>query len=192
MSLRIRQLTALLACSLLLILEAACGNRHKSAIDDTTRVSTPADTVAEEYHADNDIAMVVRSVVDAVRVGEHLQGADYDCTGILTDGSGKPLYTDTQGKPGTWKVSVESPSEVRMVNLQLGDLMAEDLAAYLLATLYLDDSNLVKSDVREGVGRVIYDFDGGFLSLDIRNEPVGNDQYGARMTISVSRDRPKS
>lgn len=53
------------------------------------------------FHADNDIAMTVRSLVDAVRVGETLLPADYDFVGVLTDGQGTPLYTDVDGAPGS-------------------------------------------------------------------------------------------
>ena len=50
----------------------------------------------EEFHADNDIAMTVRSVADAIRVGETLDSVGYNFEGVLTDGIGRPLYTGLQ------------------------------------------------------------------------------------------------
>ncbi len=70
-------------------------------------VSNTEDSEATEYfHADNDIAMTVRSLADAIKVGEPLDSTEYDFNGVLTDGQGAPLYTDVQGSPGTWIVDV--------------------------------------------------------------------------------------
>ena len=79
----------------------SCGQSSKSDVSNTE------DSEATEYfHADNDIAMTVRSLADAIKVGEPLDSTEYDFNGVLTDGQGAPLYTDVQGSPGTWIVDV--------------------------------------------------------------------------------------
>ena len=50
-----------------------------------------AESESADDHADNDIAMTLRSIIDAVKVGEPLNAEHYDFTGTLTDGSGRPL-----------------------------------------------------------------------------------------------------
>lgn len=87
------------------------------------------------FHADNDIAMTLLSVTDALRVGETLDSTDYNYIGILTDGQGHPLYTGFDGLPGTWTVRVTGPSSLSITNDSPGDLNSADLMAYLRQTL---------------------------------------------------------
>lgn len=108
------------------------GTAEKSAESDS------AAGVAEEYHADNDIAMTVRSIADAICVGEPLDTVDYNFYGVLTDGQGHPLYTDLQGNPGNWDVDVLSPTTAVIRNVDLGDLLPDDLEIYLSSMLEMD------------------------------------------------------
>ena len=130
-----------LMVSVMLIVLISCGNRGQGIGNEPSR---PEDNA---FHADNDIAMVVSSLVDAVRVGERLDSADYDFKGILTDGQGTPLYTDLEGNPGEWKVRVITDSEARISNLRLGDLMTEDLRNYIIGILNLNEADLVTAYV---------------------------------------------
>lgn len=91
----------LLAAAVLTLGAASCsGNAHKKAQEETE---------TSDYHADNDIAMTLRSIIDAVNVGQKLDSAEYNFRGTLTDGTGRPLYTDIQGTPGAWEVKVTTP-----------------------------------------------------------------------------------
>lgn len=127
----------LLMVSVMLIVLVSCGNRTSAV---SFEESKPEES---QFHADNDIAMTVCSLVDAVRVGESLDSADYGFKGILTDGQGTPLYTDIEGNPGEWTVKVVNEGEARISNLHLGDLMTEDLRAYILGALNLNGADLV-------------------------------------------------
>lgn len=93
----------------------------------------------EEYHADNDIVMTLRSVMDSYAGGDTISAEDYGFTGVLTDGEGRPLYTDTSGGPGEWEVSVTGPSELKVSNLHLGDLIPGQLERYLIDNLGLSE-----------------------------------------------------
>lgn len=110
--------------------------------------STKEDTVQEpvEFHADNDIAMNVRSIIDAINVGQPLVDEDYDFTGILTDGNGRPLYTDVQGAPGQWEIKVLTDQSAVVQNLYLGDLLPDELVQYLLDVLKIDEKPLISAD----------------------------------------------
>ncbi len=131
----------MLMISVMLIVMVACSNKSSAVGLDATQ---PEDT---PYHADNDIAMTVCSLVDAIRVGEPLDSADYNFQGILTDGQGTPLYTDIEGKPGEWSVKVITDDEARISNLQFGDLMTEDLRNYIVGALNLNEADLATAYV---------------------------------------------
>lgn len=122
---------------LIVIMCASCG-REKSETSDSAAI-IPTD----EFHADNDIAMIVRSMADAIKVHEKLDSTLYDFKGILTDGSGKPLYTDINGIPGEWCVDVICPDSAVIYPVKDGDLLAEDLKAYILYSLGIDRSTLI-------------------------------------------------
>ncbi len=161
------------------------GTAEKSAERDS------AAGVAEEYHADNDIAMTVRSIADAICVGEPLDTVDYNFYGVLTDGQGHPLYTDLQGNPGNWDVDVLSPTTAVIRNVDLGDLLPDDLEIYLSSMLEMDESNIVDSDVidEEDTRVVVYDFGGGFIRIEKRKGVAPNGLEGSLMRITVTRER---
>ena len=53
----------------------ACKQPEKTNNDNKVETQQPI-SVAEDFHADNDIAMTVRSIADAIRVGEPLDSTD--------------------------------------------------------------------------------------------------------------------
>lgn len=97
-------------------------------------------TPVDEYHADNDIVMTLRSVMDTFESGDTITVEDYRFTGVLTDGEGRPLYTDSSGGPGEWEVDVTGPRELKVSNLHLGDLMPAQLERYLIDNLGLAEA----------------------------------------------------
>ncbi len=127
----------MLMVSVMLIVLISCGNRTVGPGSDA------AASDSDQFHADNDIAMTVCSIVDAVRVGEPLDSADYGYQGVLTDGQGTPLYTDIEGNPGEWLVNVIADDEARISNLHLVDLMTDDLRNYIVSALNLNEADLV-------------------------------------------------
>lgn len=127
----------LIITAILIISLSACGRREKNPDE----MCQP-----EEFHADNDIAMTVRSIADAINVGEPLDTTDYDFEGILTDGQGRPLYTDIHGNPGEWSIDVTSPESVVIRNSYQGDLLTDDLQDYLVQSLELNQNDRIVSN----------------------------------------------
>lgn len=169
---------------------ASCTGNKTDAKDSDT--ATP---VVESYHADNDIAMTVRSIVDAIKVGEPLDTLDYNFEGILTDGQGHPLYTDIQGAPGEWEVDVLSPTSAVIRNLYLGDLLPDDLESYLAQSLDLNDSDIIETeeyDDDESTSLVVYDFDGGYLRIETRAGMAPNGLEGPLMSIIATKKAPEN
>lgn len=87
--------------------------------------------------------MVVRSLCDAVSVGEPFDSATYTFSGVLTDGVGAPLYIDTRRNPGMWRVEVVDARTAHVYNLDSGDLVSSDLAGYISGCLGLTDDDLI-------------------------------------------------
>lgn len=175
----------------LLFLFCDCSNDNKRITSDSVQDSAQLDTA---FHADNDIAMTVRSIADAIRVGEQLDTADYNFTGVLTDGQGRPLYSDVNGAPGVWDVDVLSPTSATIKNVEVGDLLPEDLELYLVASLGLDESNEVDSLSHKGVdGREtsVYDFEGGYLKIDVDPSEDETGLERAKISITTSRNLPE-
>ncbi|MDE6695696.1 MAG: hypothetical protein K2K25_02340, partial [Muribaculaceae bacterium] len=170
--------------SVMLIVLVSCGGK-------TTPVSLEADQPEEtQFHADNDIAMTVCSLVDAVRVGENLDSIDYNFDGILTDGQGTPLYTDIEGNPGQWKVRVINEGEANISNLYLGDLMTHDLRNYIIGALNLNSADLATAfvnpkDEHEFIWR--YDLGDAYVSFSETETKTQSGLEGIIMKISVFR-----
>ncbi|MDE7181221.1 MAG: hypothetical protein K2N88_08515 [Muribaculaceae bacterium] len=168
----------------------ACNKAGNSGIP---AADTASEIQPEDFHADNDIAMTVRSIVDALRVGEPLDTLDYNFNGVLTDGIGRPLYTTMQGRPGTWDIDVLSPDMIVIRNEDIGDLLPDDLENYLMESLELTAADLIDSleyHGPEGAETSVYDFDGGFLRIDTRTEATASGLEGALVRISATRDLP--
>lgn len=171
---------------------ASChrGNSSQESDTDTVSQETP---MPEEFHADNDIAMTVRSIVDAIRVGELLDTADYNYNGVLTDGIGRPLYSTMQGHPGMWDVDVLSPEVAVIRNEDIGDLLPDDLENYLLGALELSEADLIDSLEYHGPAGAetsVYDFGGGYIRIDTRTESTASGLEGALVRITASRELP--
>ncbi len=174
----------MLLASLMLILLVSCGNKAANISYE------PESSDANQFHADNDIAMTVCSLVDALRVGERLDSTDYNFDGILTDGQGTPLYTDVEGNPGEWKVRVENSEEARISNLYLGDLMTEDLRNYILGALGLNNADLATAYVNPSdEHEFIWLFDAGDVNVAFSETlaKYPNGLEGTLMAVSVSK-----
>lgn len=149
------------------------------------------------FHADNDIAMTIRSLVDALRVGEPIDSVDYDFTGILTDGQGAPLYTDLQGSPGVWIVDVLDTNNVSIKNVELGDLLPGHLTNYILESLDLPEECEIAFQADDAVNGddteiSIFDFGGGYLRFETRHGEAPNGLQGPYITIILSSEPPAS
>lgn len=144
---------------------------------------------SDTYHADNDIAMVVRSLADAISVGEPLDSADYDYDGVLTDGQGTPLYTDVQGTPGQWEVNIVNPGKAVIRNLYLGDLLPDDLEAYIASSMNLSEEDIILSDEFDSDDEsdlTLYGIPGGELRFETRAGIAPNGLEGPLMSIVLA------
>ena len=181
--------TAALLCGTM----SSCRKAEKAA----TPLSIPQKD-AEFFHADNDIAMTVRSLADALQVGEPLDSAEYDFEGILTDGQGSPLYTDVQGAPGLWEIDVLDKSNVMIRNVYLGDLLPLDLQNYILQSLRIGEGERLDFTAHDAVSDdeteiVVYDCKGVYLRFEVRAGIAPNGLEGPLLSIIMSSDpRPGS
>lgn len=176
-----------------LILTESCGGKSLSE----ATYNEDSSSTTEYYHADNDIAMTIRSIADAIKVGEPLDSTDYDFKGVLTDGQGTPIYTDVQGAPGMWVVDVLDSKNASIKNLYLGDLLPSDLQSYILQTLHLSEGQHIAFTPREAIDDdetdiTIYDFGGGYLRFEVRAGIAPNGIEGPLLTIFMSDELPYS
>ena len=153
----------------------SCSSGSNSSESDTTSA----------FHADDDIAMVVQSLADAVNVGESLKVDDYNFTGVLTDGTGRPLYSDLDGMPGEWTVEVQDSTTAVLRNTRIGDLEAEDLQNYIAASLQLDSAAVYIGRDFKGRTQSIYTIPGGYLTMTVRRDTTPGGIVGDRMSIIV-------
>lgn len=164
------------------------GCSPKDDKEGATRESAP---VQEVYHADNDIAMTLRSLADALRVGEPLDSADYNFEGVLTDGQGAPLYTDVTGSPGAWEVEITGDRRARIRNLYLGDLLPDDLRSYVMESLNLHDTDILTDydlDEENAWKMTVYDLGGGTLRFETRSGEAANGLEGPLVNIVIEAD----
>lgn len=161
----------------------ACGNASGGA--NSTGDSVPT----ESFHANNDIAMTVRSLVDATSLGERLDPLEYNYAGVLTDGSGRPIYTDTSGAPGVWSVEVDSPSEATITNTYPGDLLGNDLRLYLLHHLDVKDDSAVvipAPDTNPDMEIRQYPLEGAVLTFEQTVMPTQQGTLSEQVTIRIA------
>lgn len=175
-----------------LLLMSACGRKSAPKDADTSPAYAP---VPDHYHADNDIAMTIRSITDAINVGEPLDSTEYDFCGVLTDGQGAPLYTDVQGAPGLWVVDILDNANATIKNIYLGDLLPADLQAYILQSLHLPENQNVTYSTSESATDDetdinIYSFGGGYLRFEIRSGIAPNGLEGPLLTIAIGKELP--
>lgn len=186
-----RFIPSLIMTALVLIALTACGDNDKKTVSENIESSDEM----EYFHADNDIAMTVRSLADALKVGEPLDSTEYDYEGILTDGQGTPLYTDIQGAPGLWVVDVLDKRNVMIRNLYLGDLLPLDLQTYILQSLRIPENNRLAFTAHEAVDDdetdiAVYQTDGIFLRFEVRAGIAPNGIEGPQLSIIMSADPP--
>lgn len=165
-----------------------CSKQGETQHDTDTSVLTE-----DAFSADNDIAMTVSSIADAINVGEPLDTAEYNFEGVLTDGYGTPLYTDVQGAPGEWEVRVIGPDEARIRNIYVGDLLPDSLMSYILHSLSIPQERMIYTDrPEEGPGyeegdseETVYDLGNGELCFLTRLATAPGGQEGPLMSITL-------
>lgn len=179
---------ALPALVLLLLTMAGCAGKEKQKVAVLpTLKPLETDSVALQRI---DIAMMSKSIVDALNVGERLDSATYDFRGILTDGQGNPLYIDSEGNPGVWSVHVDSPGSVVMRNVEKGELPAEDLRVYVAQAVGLTDADVIDAGIAEGtkgVQAVVYQTYNLRLELTLSNMTDKSTRPYSNMTIAFIR-----
>lgn len=162
-----------------LTLFSSCGNGSSGSSGQADSAASSQSQEEEQFHASNDILNHLSSIIDTFRVGDEISAADYDWTGILTDGEGKPLYTDHDMNPGEWEIKVLDPDRVCLRSLHKGDLAMNDLTAYLVEGLGLSPENQMpqESDASDGVIFEAYSFGPGIISFEIHPEksPLGEE-----------------
>lgn len=158
------------------MLLGACNNGSKKPTESETA-----------FHADDDIAMVVRSLADAINVGENLNPDDYNFTGVLTDGTGRPLYTDLQGLPGEWSIEVVDSTMATVRSTKIGDLATADLQSYLAGALQVDTADVYVARDFNGRAQSIYNIPGGYLVMTTQTDTTATGLTGERMSITLRR-----
>lgn len=138
----------------------------------------------------NDVAMTVRSIVDALNIGEKLDSSTYNFNGVLTDGRGVPLYTNMEGYPGEWVVEVTSQNSAVIRNTELGDLYGDDLKDYLIKELNLSNDNLLYSDFGNDTTFCFYDIGKGLMQFEMISQQASNDMKGIQMNIYINSNLP--
>lgn len=167
--------------------------RTSDTIDYGNRSVLRTDT--SYFHADNDIAMMIRSLADALRVGEPLDSTQYDFEGVLTDGQGTPLYTDVMGSPGTWQVDVLDVRNAIIRNIYLGDLLPLDLQNYILQSLDVPlpvelEYNGVEALEDDETDISVFDCHGVYLRFEVRAGVAPNGIEGPQLSIIMSSEPP--
>lgn len=150
-------------------------------------------TSIEEYHADNDIAMIAKSFADALVINEPLDTLENNFTGVLTDGEGHPLYTDIQGSPGIWDVNVTNPNTAVIRNVYLGDLLPGYLESYITTNLDLTEDDKIGtsvSDTTDNTQVTVYNLDGAYLRFEIRTALAPNGLEGPLLSIVLTTTPP--
>lgn len=180
-------LTVVVVLVLLTVVSCSHGTKEKANHDNLPQ--------REEFHADNDIAMTIRSLADAIRVGEPLDSTQYDFLGVLTDGQGAPIYTDVQGAPGEWVIDVIDKGSVSLKNVYLGDLLPKALETYILESLSLTNALPLEfeshdAETYDDTSIELYDFGGGYLRFETRSGIAPNGVEGPLLTIILSADPP--
>lgn len=128
--------------------------------------------------------------MDAISVGEPLDSAQYTFTGVLTDGGGRPIYTDIQGAPGTWEVRIVHNDRALLRNLHPGDLMPRALIKYLTDNTDLDDTNKVKEhSTDERIDVDCYSFKGCLIRFETRPALTTGGIESPLMTIDISSEQ---
>ncbi len=169
--------------ALIVLFAVGCGKQENK----TTSVPSSS---PDYFHADADIAMTVRSLADALSVGELLDSTEYDFEGILTDGQGRPLYTDSQGNPGRWQVDVLTDTTAVIRNLSSGDLLPGNLEEYVAGSLGLGRADVVETSEYDDdfeTDVTVYDFGSGLVRFETRTMPAANGTDALFVTIAIGK-----
>lgn len=158
-----------------LLLLTACSGGGNTADTDTLSA----------FHADDDIAMVVSSMADAITVGEPFDSAAYSFRGVLTDGTGRPLYTDMHGMPGEWSIDVADSTKAVLRNVHIGDLEADDLRQYIASELQLDTAVAYVARDFKGRRQTVYNIEGGYITMTVKRDTTPHGFIGDRVSIIV-------
>lgn len=181
---RVRTLT-LLFCCVLIGAVTSCSSGRKAAEQKEDSASE-----RDEFHADNDIAMIVRSAADAISYGEPLDTLNYNFDGVLTDGQGRPIYTNLHGVPGRWDIDAVTDTTLTIRNVESGDLVPDDLESYIVSSFDAGTTRHVESHSElseEGHTTSVYECMGGMLRFDVHDVKTPSGETAAMMTISIER-----
>lgn len=177
-----------LGCILCLI---GCQKKKAESQPDSDTVKSPV--VEEVFHANNDIAMTVRSIVDALKQKEPLDTAVYNFEGVLTDGSGAALYINAAGNPGHWRVVVSDDKAV-IENLDLGDFTPDNIRLYVCEEIGLTEEDIIKKGEVKGPGgaeMTNYSFDGGEIHFESAKALTADGNEGPVLSIVIFRNPPE-
>lgn len=181
---RLLSLFVILSVMTLPAIISGCGNGEKrSAVTPTA----PAESAyAEEqpvaFHANDDIAMVLSSLVDALRVDEPFDSTAYNFRGVLTDGTGRPLYTERAGRPGEWDVKILDERSAEIRNLAEGDLLPSDLIDYLVGCLRLSPEQRSVTKRTRKSETIVYTLEDGTITFVAPGKEGLN---GCRIVITI-------
>lgn len=180
LSYRSDYLTITHAAAGIILLGVACTRSDTSRREDSSATLTESVSAAppaeEAFVADYDIGMTVRSVADAINVGESLDSTAYNFEGVLTDGVGMPLFTDMSGMPGEWEVEVVDSTQVRIRNIDAGDLQPFQLIEYLTANLSGGTHDItLENECDRGDAHIInYRYGRTSLRVETRPQNIGD------------------
>lgn len=174
-----------ISTAMFLAILSSCSSEGNKTKNDSDSVAASA-----EFHADNDIAMIVCSVADAICIGEPLDTLSYNFDGVLTDGQGRPIYANLHGVPGKWDIDAVSDTSLTIRNVDLGDLVSDDLESYIVTALDAVNPTPVDSLARtsdDGHSVRVYRFEGGRIRFEVHNVSTPSDETAAMMIISLSK-----
>lgn len=129
------------------------------------------ESVVEE--SDYRIIPIIRSVAEEIKVGAPLDTADYNYTGVLNDEEGKPLYTNRQGEPGTWRIQVVDSTTVKINNMETGNLRIEDLRKRVLAALGRQKAYEYVGHDFKHKRQTIHTIPNGYMTMTVTSDTTG-------------------
>lgn len=179
----------ILAAGLLL-----CACRSEKSVETETKADTTAsDTIVaeEEFVVNNDIGMAVRSMANTINIGAPLDSTDYNFAGVFTDGVGMPLFTDITGMPGKWEVEVIDSLQVKIRNLDPGNLQPFQLVEYLTENLKDDSLPIIlQEETDRGESHIIqYSYGRTRMSVEMRPERIAaTGEVAPLMEITLKAD----
>ena len=137
-----------------------------------------ASAVQEQFVANYDIGMTVRSVANTINIGEKLDSTDYNFAGVLTDGVGMPLFTDFSGMPGEWEIEVIDSVTVCIRNLDAGNLHPFELIDYIASNLEGESQPLLLQGESDRGEAHIVTYRYGRTSISVETRPMNLENTG--------------